>query len=75
VLQLESQWVRELMGSVVVKSRCENLVAEAGYNSGTQRKGNARRWSRCRATVSEDVNVDTTVCVCVCVCVIVNYEV
>jgi hypothetical protein len=39
VSELEDSW-----GSVLVSHSCENLVAEAGDNSGTQSKGNVRRW-------------------------------
>jgi hypothetical protein len=48
------------------------LVAEAGDSSGTQMRGNVRRWKPLPSIGSEDVTVDTSVCVCVCVCVIVN---
>jgi hypothetical protein len=42
---------------------CEKLVAEAGKSSGTQRKGNVRRWKTLPSNGSEDVTVDTSVCV------------
>jgi hypothetical protein len=45
--------------------RCEKLVAEAGDLSGTQRKGNFRRWKPLPSNDSEDVTLDTSVCVCV----------
>jgi hypothetical protein len=38
-------------GSAVVSYCCEELVAEAGGSSGTQRKGNARRWKRLPSNV------------------------
>jgi hypothetical protein len=44
---------------------CEKLVAEAGDSSGTQRKGNVRRWKPLPSNGSEDVTVDTSVCVTV----------
>jgi hypothetical protein len=43
----ESVSVSELdnrFGSVVVNCCCKKLVAEAGANSGTQKKGNVRHW-------------------------------
>jgi hypothetical protein len=52
-----------------VSCRCEKLVTEAGESSGTQRKGNVRRWKPLPSNGSEDVNVDNSVCVCVCVSV------
>jgi hypothetical protein len=36
--------IEDCCGSVVVSCCSEKLAAEAGYNSGTQRKGNVRRW-------------------------------
>jgi hypothetical protein len=41
------------------------VVTEAGDISGTQRKGNVRRWKPLPSNDSEDVTVDTTVCVMV----------
>jgi hypothetical protein len=49
------------------------LVAEAGDSSGTQRKGNVRRWKPLPRNGREYVTEDT--CVCVCVCVIMNCKV
>jgi hypothetical protein len=40
----------------------EKLVTEAGNSSGTQRKGNVRRWRPLRSNGSEDVTVDIDVC-------------
>jgi hypothetical protein len=54
-------------GSVVVNYCCENLEDEAGDSSGTQRKGNIRRWKPLPSKGIEDVTVDTCVCVCVTV--------
>jgi hypothetical protein len=51
----------------------ELQVAGAGDNSGTQRKGNVRRWKSLPSNGDEDVTVDTRVCVSVCV--IVNCKV
>jgi hypothetical protein len=47
----ESCWLSRL-GAAVVRS--EKLIAEAGENLGTQRKGNVHRWSRYQATANED---------------------
>jgi hypothetical protein len=51
-------------GSIVVICCCEKLVAETGDTSGTQSKGNVRRWKPIPSNGSEDVTVDTNMCVC-----------
>jgi hypothetical protein len=58
VLQSVSQ-SDDCCGSIVVSCCCEELVAEVGDRSGTQRKGNVRHWKPLpSATASEDVTVD-----------------
>jgi hypothetical protein len=44
-------------GSVIVSCYCEELVAEAGDSSGSQRKGKVRLVSLYQATASEDCNI------------------
>jgi hypothetical protein len=44
---------------------CENLVAEAGDSSRTQRKGNIRYWKPLPSNGSEDVTMDTSIFVCI----------
>jgi hypothetical protein len=44
-----------------VSGCCEKLVAEAADISGSQRKGNVRRWKPLPSNGSEDVTVDTSV--------------
>jgi hypothetical protein len=39
-----SELVRKLLSSIVVSCCCEKVVTEVGDSSGTQRKGNVRRW-------------------------------
>jgi hypothetical protein len=70
-----SWWASEWDNSgstVVVSCYCEKLIAEAGDSSGTQRKGNVRRWKPLPSNGSEDVTVENRererLCVCVCVC-------
>jgi hypothetical protein len=53
-----SEWDREL----VRFNHCEKLVAEAVDRSGTQRRGNVRRWKPLPSNWSEGVTVDTSVC-------------
>jgi hypothetical protein len=60
VSELDNLWV-----SGVVSYCCEKLVAEVGDRSGTQRKGNLRRWKPLPGNGSEDVTVDASVCICV----------
>jgi hypothetical protein len=54
VSELKNYW-----GSVVVSCFCENVVAEAGDSSGTQRKGNVRSWKPLPSNGNEEVTVDT----------------
>jgi hypothetical protein len=42
---------------------CDKVVAEPEDTSGTQRKGNFRRWKPLPSNGREDVTVDTSVCV------------
>jgi hypothetical protein len=59
--------------SSVVSRCCQKLEAEAGDRTGTQRKGNVRRWKPLPSNGSEDVTWRTRAGVCVrarvCVCV------
>jgi hypothetical protein len=58
---LVSEWgvseLEDCCGSVVVSCCCENPAAEAGDSSGTQRKGNVRRWKPLPSIGSEDTSV------------------
>jgi hypothetical protein len=42
--------------------RSEQLVAEAGYSSGTQRKGNVRRWKPLPSSAVKTVTENTSLC-------------
>jgi hypothetical protein len=44
---------------------CQNSVAENADRSGTQRKGNVRRWKPLTGNGSKDVTLDANVCVIV----------
>jgi hypothetical protein len=54
-VQVRSQ-INNYWGSVIVSCRCEKLVDENGDISGTQRKGEVRRWNHYQETVNEDFN-------------------
>jgi hypothetical protein len=60
---LVSELVKGPLGFSRCELCCEKLVAEAGDSSGTQKKGNVRRWKPLPSDGSDDVAVDTSVCV------------
>jgi hypothetical protein len=53
-------WLSRLSQLRVAVVRNEKLVAEVGNSSGTQRKGNVRRWKMLPS--SEDRHWDTSLC-------------
>jgi hypothetical protein len=66
LVELVGELVSELEDccSSVLSCCCEKLAVEAVDSSGTQRKGNVRRWKPLPYNDSEDVTVGTGVCVC-----------